>query len=542
MSALTSDQTIGTPPDQAVFLQPNTKIEPLVCGWYAWSHLLSPLQHAMNVAYRHLPLLKSFLTNPHTHIAAAQDPALFGGPFVNLTMNEIPLVRQLVSDTQQRCAPLILLAEDFKKLDVRLQEVGRGYCLQELYSRAPDSLSGLVEFLYDLNCHPRLRVHEELLYGEDPASDTYEVMLTRMPEEERPFFMSTPRLKVPGNILFKMHISDPRLDRLASMRTSAASFSETASQFSIPKEQVPEFRSFFTASPPTRHSCEYFGEGVRIRYFGHACVLIQTKRTSILIDPMLACDTDKADGRLTFLDLPTYLDYVVLSHNHQDHCVPEMLLQLRHKIGQVIVPRNNSGCAADPSMRLMLNQMGIFRVNELSPFDEIAFPDGKITSLPFPGEHVDLDIHSRHGIHIDTKGRRFAFLADSDGWDAALFCKITRRLAQKLDALFVGMECHGAPLTWLYGPLLTKSISRRDDESRRMSGLNGDRAWKVLASFRVSRVFVYAMGQEPWLRYIMGLQYTPDSVQISEVQGFLERCTNAGIPCENLSISKEIEF
>lgn len=42
-----------------------------------------------------------------------------------------------------------------------------------------------------------------------------------------------------------------------------------------------------------------------------------------------------SDGRFTFNDLPDRIDYVVISHNHQDHCSPEVLMQLRHKIGTV---------------------------------------------------------------------------------------------------------------------------------------------------------------------------------------------------------------
>jgi L-ascorbate metabolism protein UlaG (beta-lactamase superfamily) len=528
--------------DHAVFLRPETKIEPLVCGWYAWTHLVSPLQHAMNVTYRHIPLLKSFLMNPRIHLAASRDASLFGGPFVHVSERQIPQIQQLVIDIQQRCSRLITLAEDLRKLDVRLQEVGRGHSLQEFYTRAPDSLSGLVEFLYDLNCHPRLRLYEELLYDEDLCSDTYELMLTREPEEERAFFMSTPRLKSVDNMFFKVHFADRRIDRLACLRTMPGSFSEIAKELAVPPEQLSEFRGFFTEVPPSRRACGYAGGGVRVRYFGHACVLLQTDCASILIDPMFAWDADKNDGRLTFADLPDRIDYVVLSHNHQDHCAPEMLLQLRHRIGRVIVPRNNSGCIADPSMRLLLKHLGIPAVTELSPFEEVDFEDGRIVSLPFPGEHVDLDIHSRHGIYIEAKGRRFAFLVDSDGWDSGLFTRITRRIGDTLDALFLGMECHGAPLTWLYGPLLTKTISRRDDESRRLSGLNAARAWAVLQRFKVGQVFVYAMGQEPWLRYIMGLQYTPDSIQLKEVAQFLERCKAAQISAESLYISKELEF
>lgn len=525
----------------AVYLRPETKIEPLVCGWYAWTHLVSPLQLAMNVAFRHIPLLKSFLANPRIHLAAARDASLFGGPFVCVSQEQVPLVRQLLRDLEQRCARAIALAEDWKRLDLRLQEVGCGYSLQDFYMRPPDTLSGLVEFLYDLNNHPRLRIYEELLYDEDLCAGAQEIMLSDVPEDERAFFMSTPRLAAAGNMIFRMAFADPRIDGLAAAKRSPVSFRELAAQFAVATPQLPSFRRFFTETPPARNACDYSGSGVRVRYFGHACVLLQTDRTSILVDPMFAWDT-KADRRLTFNDLPDRIDYVVLSHNHQDHCSPEMLLPLRGRIERVLVPRGNSGSLADPSMRLMLKQLGISAVTELSPFDVARFDAGHITSLPFPGEHVDLDIHSRHGIFIEAQGRRFAFLVDSDGWDAGLFARITRRIGAKLDALFIGMECNGAPLTWLYGPLLTKPISRRDDESRRLSGLDSRRAWAVLQHFEVSQVFVYAMGQEPWLKYIMGLQYTPESVQLKEVAQLLERCREAGVHAEHLYISKELEL
>jgi len=32
------------------------------------------------------------------------------------------------------------------------------------------------------------------------------------------------------------------------------------------------------------------------------------------------------------------------------------------------------------------------------------------------------------------------------------------RLIDDIDVLFLDMECDGAPLTWLYGPLLTKEL------------------------------------------------------------------------------------
>ncbi len=525
--------------DQPVFLRPQVKLEPLVCGWYVWTHLLCPLQHALNLVYRQLPLLRSFVENSALHLSAAADPSLFGGPFVDLPGERLPEVRQLLEDTTARYARLLRFAQDVKELDLRLQAGATGFSLGEFYGRVPQSLRGLVECLYDLNNHPRLRFFEELVYDENLAAGAFEVLLSSLPERRRRFFMSTPRLTEPGDMRFPMDIADRRIDLLAAMRTAAQPFGQVALDFGIDDRLRAEFSRYFTPAAPARREPEYRGEGVRVRYFGHACVLIQTAEESILLDPMLAFD-DGEDGRLTFTDLPDRLDYVVLSHNHQDHCCPEMLMQLRHRVGRWVVPRNHSGSLADPSMKLALQRLGARNVLALEAFEEIGLAAGRIVSLPFPGEHVDLDVYARQGICIEIKGRRLAFLVDSDGCEPELFRRICARIGGSIDALFLGMECHGAPLSWLYGPLLTKQLSRRNDESRRLSGLDAARAWKVLEQLPAGRVFVYAMGQEPWLRYIMGLEYSADSVQLREVRAFLDRCGQGGIAAQSLFISHEL--
>ena len=63
--------------DQA-FLKPDVKIELLACRWFAWPHLIAPVPHALNIAFRHLPLMQSFVANPQVHVAAASDPKAFG--------------------------------------------------------------------------------------------------------------------------------------------------------------------------------------------------------------------------------------------------------------------------------------------------------------------------------------------------------------------------------------------------------------------------------------------------------------------------------
>lgn len=109
-----------------------------------------------------------------------------------------------------------------------------------------------------------------------------------------------------------------------------------------------------------------------------------------------------------------------------------------------------------------------------------------------------------------------------------------------VDAIFVGMECDGAPLSWLYGPLLTKRLEREKDHSRRLAGSNYERALAIVEQFRSKEVYVYAMGQEPWLNYVMSIKYTEKSNPIIQSNHLIETCRSRGIIAERLFGEKEI--
>ena len=110
----------------------------------------------------------------------------------------------------------------------------------------------------------------------------------------------------------------------------------------------------------------YQGEEIRLRYFGHACILIQTKSVSILFDPVLSYPIQGSNiPRYTFADLPDQIDYVVITHNHQDHLMFETLLQLRHKIKHIVFPSNHNGSLEDPSIKLILQHTGFDSLIEL---------------------------------------------------------------------------------------------------------------------------------------------------------------------------------
>src|SRR5205085_7580529 len=124
------------------------------------------------------------------------------------------------------------------------------------------------------------------------------------------------------------------------------------------------FRSFFTEEEPAEPA-KYTGEGIRIRYFGHACVLLETKGLSILMDPALSYSYDNGIERYTYRDLPEVIDYVLITHSHQDHVMFETLLQLRHKIKHLVVPRSHGGNLEDPSTKLVLKNIGFNSVIEI---------------------------------------------------------------------------------------------------------------------------------------------------------------------------------
>ncbi|MFC5743206.1 MBL fold metallo-hydrolase [Dyella tabacisoli] len=527
---------------EQVYLKNMTKLEPLSGRWYAWSHLISPVQHSMNVAFRHLPIFQSFVTNAAIHEAAAKNPKMLGGSFMELKKTDLPSVKELLQETQDKCGHLIRFAEDLVNLDRQLQGE-TGFSLDHVYENLKPSLAGLVEVSYDMNNHASVRVLEELAYRGGLCNQaTQELSFAQIRDEERNFFLNTPRLASAARIILSMPFTDPRIDLVAKARIAPTSFDELVDALEIRPEQREQFRDYFTTDAPTRKEPEYQGDGVRVRYFGHACVLVQTDQMSVLIDPFLTWDDDHdAEHHLCFNDLPDRIDYVFLTHNHQDHFSPELLLQLRQRIGRILVPRNNPNNVADPSMRLALKALGFHNVDALDWMDTVDIPGGAITSIPFYGEHADLNIASKHGMHLRVKDRSFLFLADSDCKDRALYQRIVAKLG-KVDTLFIGMECDGAPLTWLYGSYLSNPINRKDDGSRRLSGSNASRASAIAEEFGCATAYVYAMGQEPWMRFVAGLQYTPQSKQIVESDKFVQDCRDAGLVAERLLGCRTLMF
>ena len=525
--------------NENVYLKANALAEPLFNQWYAWSCLISPATAAMFIANSHVKIMQSFVTAPQIHVAALKNPAMRGGPFINYDATRTPEVKELMERTVKEQSHMLELAASIQALNDLLDNEAQGFSLEPLYRKVPDNLKGYVELVYDLNNKASIRFIEGLLYRSvfyNPASQA--LVLSLVTQDDRPFALSTPNLGGNGHLYLRLPFNSPGLDELFKMKVEPRPLGYIQDVLQVREADAKTLSSFFsteTPAPPPR----YEGEAPRIRYFGHACLLFETKAVSILTDPVISYKYDGGIQRYTHEDLPETIDYIVITHNHQDHCMFETLLQLRHKTKHVIVPKNNGGTLADPSLKLVLRNIGFTQVTEIDEMETIDVEGGSITGLPFLGEHADLNIRTKIAYLIELQGRRVLCAADSNDIEPKLYEHIHAQTGT-VDVVFLGMECDGGPLSWLYGPLFTRPLPRKQDQSRRLDGSNFEKANDLVQRLGAKQVYVYAMGQEPWLTYLTSIQYTEQSRPIVDSNRLVAECRRNGLIAERLFGRKEI--
>jgi L-ascorbate metabolism protein UlaG (beta-lactamase superfamily) len=528
--------------NQPKYLKPNVVIEPLFDRWYAWSHLISPFTSAMNVVGRHLKIMDSYILAPHIHAAAVKNPKMLGGPFMDYKINRVDEIKKLKEQIVKNQKDNIELVAAIKALDKMLKENAKGYSLEPLYKLVPDLLKGYIELVYDLNGHPSFRVIEPLAYKSEyfkPASQSIALWLTE--NDSRPFVLSTPRLDEKNVVHVNIPFDHEGIDELARMKRTPNTIEYIRNLLKVDEKDFETFDSFFTSSPMASYK-KYDGDKIRMRYFGHACIFIETKEVSILVDPLISYYGYQSDvSRFSDLDLPDTLDYILITHNHQDHILFETLLPLRHKTKNIIVPRSGGGAMQDPSLKLMFEAIGFENVIEIDEMEVLEFANCKITGIPFTGEHSDLNIKAKTCHHVKIGQFSILFVADSRVLEPKLYEHVHKEIG-KIDVIFLGMECDGAPLTWLYGPLLSEELGKDKDITRRLSGSNYERGISLVDIFNPKEVYVYAMGQEPWVEFISSVRYTDESNPIVESNKLIKECTERGIIAERLFGEKELLY
>lgn len=155
----------------------------------------------------------------------------------------------------------------------------------------------------------------------------------------------------------------------------------------------------------------------------------------------------------------------------------------------------------------MLQQNGFHDVRELDDLEMIEDDSAYILGVPFLGEQGDLNIRTKTDYLVKLENRSVLYVADSNNLEPQLYEHV-HELVGDIDVLFLGMECDGAPLSWVYGALLIKPLARKFDQSRRLDGSNCEKCLHLVNSLKPKQVYVYAMGQEPWLTYLTNIQYT----------------------------------
>lgn len=525
-----------------LYLKPNVVIQPLVDRWYAWSHLIPPATLGLNHLDRHLRIMDSYVDAPQVHAAAVRDPGMAGGPFIDLDGQRVEEIKALADQIRERREGLLEFGRALRQLSGMLAEKATGYSLDPLYAQVHPLLRGYVELSYDVQHRANFRLFEPLLYASrhfDPSAQS--LMLYEIHGDERPFVLSTPALEGEGRVHVDVPFSSPTVDIVARLKWRPLPFTDVRDMLELDDRSAAQFSAFLTPTPPPRGH-PYDGPGVRWRYFGHGCVLVEAGGVSVLTDPLMAYAHNGAVERFTFHDLPDAIDCLLISHAHQDHTMLETLLQLRHRTRLIAVPRSSGGALQDPSLKLLLEQVGFRNVIEVQELDEIDLGSLVVRAVPFMGEHADLDIRGKTTYVVEAGRHRIFFGADTCNVEPLLYQHV-RDVIGKVDTVFLGMECDGAPLNWLYGPLVMAPKtpeSRRMEESRRLSGSDAQRAIDLVRTLGGERAFVYSMGQEPWLKYLLSLEYEPDSLPIVESDRLIAWCRESGIESERLFGKKEV--
>lgn len=507
----TSERRSLVPGD--VYLREAVALRPLVDRWPAWSQLVPPHTAALNLVRRQIPLLEGFLASPEVHRSAAADPRFYTASIVGSLAASTESARRLLDHMRQSTELLQFGAGLVEAHDV-VAGLATGQPLATLYPQLPEAVRGFVELAYDTSGRPQLHIIEPFVYRSELSVRSRQTLRVdaELPPDE-PFFLNSPLLDDGASVDVPAPFDDERWDILARARRTPMARADLLDALGLDRHDQRAGTLLTSVAPP---EVTAITDGTRMCFLGHAGVSLECGHSSIVLDPLILGSAMVGDCA-TMASLPTVVDAVCLTHAHPDHLSIQTLLELRNRVRAVIVPKNRRGTTADPSIKLMIESLGFRNVVEVDDFDRVDIGRSlAVTALPFLGEHADLNIGAKAMYLVEAGGNRVLFAADAHCDDPA----VVARLAQEVptvDQMFLGLECEGAPLDWLYGPLLFHEPTRQQNTGRRLAGCDADAAKSLADAFGADQVHVYGMGYEPSLRSVTGAARAPGVTDRREV-------------------------
>jgi L-ascorbate metabolism protein UlaG (beta-lactamase superfamily) len=511
----------------------STCVAPLVQRWAAWWMTAAPVPASLHVHHYQLPLLKAYLQSPDFHARAAKDPGLSGASFVSIPPSRAGEVNELVQRMQKAQAGRMRLAEALESFQRVLLEEARGQSLEPFYQKLPEPLRGRVELVYDYHNRPSLRVLEGMMYRSPyHQPELQSLRLLALESDSRPDLLTTPLLSEPTQLEWQVPFSDSRLDELFALDLRPRPLGAIRDLLGPAAGSDAQLLPLLSTEPLQPYT-PWEGPSPRVRYLGHACVLVEWKGATVLVDPVLS-PLPSAGGmpRLSFQDLPPRIDYVLITHSHADHLSIETLLRLRHRIGQLVVPRASGALLGDYSPKLLARSLGFERVLEPEVYESLPLPEGEILAAPFLGEHGDIG-HAKSSYVVRLGRQQLLFAADSMGVDEALYRHLREDLGT-VQTVFMNTETEGAPLTWTVEALFPKKRERKLEKARRCRGSNAAEALRMLELLGSTRLYNYAMGLEPWLTQIIGPPSGPEAPRMQESERLLAEARGRGLVAERL--------
>jgi L-ascorbate metabolism protein UlaG (beta-lactamase superfamily) len=129
------------------------------------------------------------------------------------------------------------------------------------------------------------------------------------------------------------------------------------------------------------------GHARAITRLEHACLLIRSATSTVLVDPVVHSSApDASTLDIPFGDLPSRIDAILISHSHSDHFSPASLMMFSRDV-PVVVPRVERPNLLCPDMAAELRRLGFRRVIDVPWYaPPLRFGDIQVDVLPFFGE------------------------------------------------------------------------------------------------------------------------------------------------------------